>query len=121
MDHVLNAPSDVQSPRALHPAFHGSFDWHSCVHMHWLLVHVRRHAPGLAQRSAIDALLDRNLTPSSVAGECAYLARAGAGSFERTYGWAWLLKLADEIALSDDDDARRWGAALSPLAAAFVA
>ncbi len=32
MDHVLAGPADVLGPRALHPIFFGSFDWHSCVH-----------------------------------------------------------------------------------------
>ncbi len=120
-DHVLGGDGDHLPSRVLHPAFHGSFDWHSCVHMHWLLVHVRRLHPGLPQRDAIDALLDRHLAAAAIAGECAYLARPGAGAFERTYGWAWLLKLADELASSNDDDARRWTAALAPLAAALVA
>ncbi len=119
-DHVQDGNGDHLPSRVLHPAFHGSFDWHSCVHMHWLLVHVRRRHRRLSRRDAIDAVLDRHLTPATIAGECAYLARPGAGSFERTYGWGWLLKLADELALSDDDDARRWSAALAPLAAAFV-
>jgi hypothetical protein len=73
--------------RVLHPAFYGSFDWHSCVHMHWLLVRVRRLHPGLVQRAAIDALLDRHLTPTNIAAECAYLRRPHAQSFERPYGW----------------------------------
>jgi hypothetical protein len=74
-------------PRALHPAFFGSYDWHSCVHMHWLLVHVRRLYPGLPQRAAIDALLERHLAPANIAAECAYLGRPHAQSFERPYGW----------------------------------
>jgi hypothetical protein len=100
--------------------FYGSFDWHSCVHMHWLLVHVRRRHPELAQRAAIDALLDRHLAPPNIAAECAYLRRPHAQSFERPYGWTWLLKLADELALSADDDGRRWAMSLAPLARAMV-
>jgi hypothetical protein len=119
-DHTLGGDADLLPPRVLHPAFHGSFDWHSCVHMHWLLARVRRLHPDLPQRAAIDALLDRHLTPANVAGECAYLHRPHAQSFERTYGWAWLLKLAHELALSTDSDARRWREALAPLARAFV-
>jgi hypothetical protein len=120
-DHVLDGDGDHLPSRVLHPAFHASFDWHSCVHMHWLLVRVRRLHPDVPQRATIDALLDAHLTPENVAGECAYLARPASASFERTYGWAWLLKLADELARSDDADARRWSAALAPLADAFVA
>ena len=119
-DHVLGGDADLVPPRELHPAFFGSYDWHSCVHMHWLLVHVRRLYPDLSRRAAIDALLDRHLAPASIAAECAYLRRPDAQSFERPYGWTWLLKLADELALGSDDDARRWVAQLAPLARAFV-
>jgi hypothetical protein len=121
LDHTMAGDADVRPPRALHPAFHGSFDWHSCVHMHWLLVHVRRRRPSLPQRAAIDAVLDRHLAPDTIAAECAYLARPTAKAFERTYGWAWLLKLAHEIARSGDDRARRWSVCLAPLAQAIVA
>ena len=119
-DHTLGGDGDLAPPRVLHPAFHGSFDWHSCVHMHWLLVHVRRAHPGVPQRAAIDALLDRNLAAANIAAECAYLRRPHAQSFERPYGWTWLLKLADELALSADDDARRWAVQLAPLARMIV-
>ena len=119
-DHVLGSEADLESPRTLHPAFYGSFDWHSCVHMHWLLVHVRRLHPGLPQFATIGALLDRHLAPANIAAECAYLGRPHAQSFERPYGWTWLLKLADELALATDDDARRWAVQLAPLARAIV-
>ena len=119
-DHVLGDDADLVAPRALHPAFYGSYDWHSCVHMHWLLVHVRRRYPDLPQRAAIDARLDRHLTRANVAAECAYLERPLAQSFERPYGWTWLLKLADELALVDDEGARRWAHALAPLTRAIV-
>lgn len=120
-DHVLGGDGDLRAPRILHPSFHGSFDWHSCVHMHWLLVHVRRRHPSLPRRVDIDSVLDRHLSRDAVAAECAYLSRPDAQSFERTYGWAWLLKLAGELALSADADARGWSANLAPLAQAFVA
>ena len=119
-DHVLAGDADLLAPHELHPAFYGSFDWHSCVHMHWLLAHVRRKYPALPQRAAIDARLDLHLTHANIAAECAYLERPLAGAFERPYGWTWLLKLADEIALSVDDGARRWEQALAPLARAIV-
>jgi hypothetical protein len=119
--HVLGAPSDLLPTRALHPSFYGSYDWHSCVHMHWLLARLRRGCPGLPQRTEIDALFDRHFAPAAIAGECAYLARPNTQSFERTYGWAWLLKLAAELARAQDDAAQRWSAQLAPLAGAMVA
>jgi len=119
-DHVQGGPDDVRGPRSLHPAFYGSFDWHSCVHMHWLLARVRRLVPDLPQRDAIADLFDRHLTPANIAQECAYLARPESHSFERTYGWAWLLELAHELRRANDADAPRWAAAPAPLADAIV-
>ena len=120
LDHVMGAASDARRPRDLHPAFYGSFDWHSSVHMHWLLARVRRIFPGLPQRKAIEALFDEHLTTSSIAAECAYLARPESRSFERTYGWAWLLEFATELGRGADAESRRWAATLQPLANAFV-
>ena len=119
-DHVIAGPDDVQRSRVLHPAFYGSFDWHSCVHMHWLLARLRRLHPALPERAAIDACFDAHLAPGNVAGELAYLEHPEAAAFERTYGWAWLLKLAEEL-LRSGPPARRWADALAPLAAAFAA
>ena len=115
LDHVIERASDLGTPHALHPAFHGSYDWHSCVHMHWLLARVRNRFPTLPRRAEIDALFDRHFAASAIDGELAYLARPSAKSFERTYGWAWLLKLAAEL----HDDARL-RIAIAPLAQAFV-
>ena len=121
LDHVIAGAADVAAPRALHPSFHGSYDWHSCVHMHWLLARLRRRFASLPQRDAIGALFDRNFARDAIAAETAYLARPDSDSFERPYGWAWLLKLAAEFRAGADADCARWSAALQPLADAFVA
>jgi len=120
LDHVMNGEEDVQAPSALHPIFFGSYDWHSCVHGHWLLVRLLRLFPDLPEAEEIRATLDRLITPEGVEGELAYLGQPQRASFERTYGWAWLLKLREELALWDDPDGRRWGAILDPLAKAFA-
>ena len=96
--HVLAGPGDASAPRALHPAFYGSYDWHSCVHGHWLLVKALRAHPDLPEAKAVRAVLDAHLTPANVAAEVAYFARADAKSFERPYGWAWLLKTGGRAA-----------------------
>jgi hypothetical protein len=121
LDQVLTGPADMQSPRALHPIFYGSFDWHSAVHSHWLLARILRRFPQVEAVAAIRAWLDGAFTEAKVAGELAYLARAGAGGFERPYGWAWLLMLQAELEVHADEDGRRWAAALKPLARAFEA
>jgi len=120
MDHVLNGPEDVQGPRALHPIFFGSFDWHSCVHSHWLLARLYRRFTEVTEAKQIRALLDDQFTQEKVAGEVAYLARPSARGFERPYGWAWALMLQGELARHKTEEGRRWAATLKPLADAFV-
>jgi hypothetical protein len=115
LDHVIAAAADVQGPRALHPVFYGSFDWHSCVHGYWLLARLRRKCPDLAASARIDALFDEQLTADKIADECAYLGRPHNGTFERPYGWAWLLMLAAELHAGGGAMAR-WQQALAPLA-----
>ncbi|CAN5423812.1 DUF2891 domain-containing protein [soil metagenome] len=117
LDHVLNDDDDAATPRVLHPIFHGSFDWHSCVHGWWQLLTLLRRYPASPAAAAIRAEADRMLVPDKVAGELAYLARPGTAGFVRPYGWAWLLALHGEAARHD----ATWGAALDPLARAFAA
>ena len=118
LDQVLTGPGDLAAPRALHPIFYGSFDWHSAVHSHWLLARVLRRFPDIAAAGAIRDWLAGAFTAEGVAGELAYLARPGAGGFERPYGWAWLLKLQAELEERADEP---WAATLRPLARAFEA
>ena len=113
--HLANGPADVQEPRTLHPAFYGCYDWHSAVHGHWTLVRLRRLFPRLAENREIRAALDENLTAENIAAELAYFRAAGRASFERPYGWAWLLALAAELRLAQDPASRRWARALRPL------
>ena len=120
MDHVLNGPADVKGPRALHPAFFGSFDWHSCVHGHWMLVTLLREFPELPEAGAIRAALDEDLAPVRIQAEVDYFRNPAYRGFERPYGWAWLLKLQAELRTWDAPDARRWAAQLQPLADAVV-
>jgi hypothetical protein len=92
--HLLRGPSDLVPPRELHPCFYGSYDWHSCVHQHWLLARLLRLDRAGSQTDAARRTLAA-LTPAKAEIEAAYLRDHPA--FERTYGWAWLLKLADEL------------------------
>src|SRR3989440_3383022 len=119
-DHTINDESDVRNPRAMHPAFYGCLDWHSTVHGHWMLVHLLRLFPNLPEAKQIRIALNANLGEKNIAGEVAYLKQANRASFERTYGWAWLLKLAEELHDWNDEDGRRWSRNLQPLADAFV-
>ncbi|MDI1280563.1 DUF2891 domain-containing protein [Brevundimonas sp.] len=120
LDHVLESAADAQGPRALHPVFFGSFDWHSCVHGWWTLFTVYRLYPEGPEAGRIHALADSLFTADKIAAEVAYLARPSSRGFERPYGWAWCLMLAAELARHQTDPGRRWAAALKPLADAFV-
>jgi hypothetical protein len=119
--HLLNDASQVKSPAALHPAFYGCYDWHSSVHGHWLLAHLLRLYPSMAEAREIRAALDANLTEENIKVEDEYFREPGRQSYERPYGWAWLLKLHEELYAWDDRDARRWFRALQPLADTVVA
>ena len=118
LDHVLGGDDDLLSPRALHPIFFGSFDWHSCVHGWWTLLTLRRLAPENLHAKAIADLADASFTPAKVAAELAYLDRLHSAGFERPYGWGWLLYLHLEAARHDD---KLWALELEPLARAFAA
>ena len=111
-DHVINDAADVRRPKSMHPAFYGCFDWHSSVHGHWMLVRLLRLFPDLPETSEIRIALNGNLTRDNLRTEVDYLDQPNRQSFERTYGWAWLLKLAEELQSWEDADARIWRDAL---------
>jgi hypothetical protein len=112
LDHLVRDTGPTPSPRELHPAFYGCFDWHSAVHGHWMLARLARVVPDLPETAEINAVLDANLSPANLAIEAEYCAARPL--FERTYGWAWLLELARELR------GTRWAAAVQPLAGVLV-
>ncbi len=120
LDHVNNDAADVRSPRVMHGTFYGCFDWHSSVHGHWMLVHLLRLFPSLPEAREIRGALDANLSAENIRNEVAYLKQANRASFERTYGWAWLLKLAEELHDWNDEEGKRWSRNLQPLADGFA-
>ena len=123
LDQVLGGDEAVRVPRVLHPLFHGSYDWHSCVHMHWTLARLLRLCPLHPHADATRRHFEERLTEANMQGELATIAGPHHGSFERPYGWGWLLKLAAELHLlaTDDRAAAHWRDVLAPLAQAFAA
>ncbi|MFK7923314.1 MAG: DUF2891 domain-containing protein [Bacteroidia bacterium] len=120
LSHVMNDSSEVQSPQTLHPAFYGCFDWHSSVHGHWMLVRLLKRFPDMPEAQQIRQKLAANLTADNITAEVAYLHQPNRKSFERTYGWVWLLKLADELQSWDDEQGQIWSTNLIPLADEIV-
>lgn len=109
--HLLTRSDEDLHPRKLHPAFFGSYDWHSAVHMHWLLVRVARLYP--SHGAAITPVLDEHLTADAIGTELAYFKSAAGKTFERPYGWAWLLELQAELLRLGNAS---WRDAVRPLA-----
>ncbi|MBP7065419.1 MAG: DUF2891 domain-containing protein [Ferrovibrio sp.] len=113
--HLLNGPADLLPPRALHPIFYGSYDWHSAVHGFWLLARCLRRFPNLPIAPQIVALFDTHLTAEHGVAEAAYFQAPGRAGYERPYGWGWLLALAAELQHLPQAHAADWRAALKPL------
>lgn len=113
--HVMSSDADVGPPRELTPSFYGCFDWHSCVHGHWLLARLAKLYPEAAFAPAARAALATSFAPERVAAEVRYLDGEGRASFERPYGLAWLLCLADELRSWPDEQAQQWAKNLAPL------
>lgn len=118
---VLNGEGDVKNPRSIHPAFYGCYDWHSSVHGHWMLVQLLKRFPELPQQQEIRAALAANLTAANLKIEADYFNRANAKSYERPYGWSWLLKLAEALHTWDDPQGKEWSKNLQPLTDTIVA
>jgi hypothetical protein len=112
--HLMSGPDDRPTPREIHPAFYGCFDWHSAVEMHWALVRLVRLVPEQVPVDEARSVLARHLSTAALSREDEYF-RAHPG-FERPYGWGWLLTLADELSTWNDPQAREWSANLAPLA-----
>lgn len=115
-NHTSNKDSDhVLLPKQLHPAFYGCFDWHSSVHGHWMLVRLLKLFPSLPEALQIRQALNRNLTKENLDNEVNYFNIPLSSSWERTYGWAWILKLDQELLSWNDEEGRRWHENLQPL------
>jgi hypothetical protein len=121
LDHVMSEDGDASSPRALHPIFFGSFDWHSCVHGYWTLAKLLRLYPDRPECAEVRALLDTMFVAGKVAGEIAYLQRPLSRGFERPYGWGWALALGAELERHETLEGRRWAKAYRPLTEEFAA
>lgn len=115
LNQTIGSEEDLQSPKALHPAFYGCFDWHSSVHGHWSLVSLLKQFPNLENKDEIKRKLAENISKENIEIEIEYFKGKYNKSFERTYGWAWLLKLAEELHTWNDPLARELEANLQPL------
>ena len=112
---VLGNDSYLSPPRLIHPAFYGCFDWHSSVHGHWALVTILKEFPDFDKKAEIIAKLKKNITKENILKEVEYLNDSNNKDFERTYGWAWLLKLDEVLREWNNPEAADLHTALLPL------
>ena len=105
--------SGIVAPSERHPVFYGCFDWHSAVHSHWSLCRQLRLFADHPEETAVRESIESRLTAANVERECEQFEEHP--SFERPYGWGWLLRLAAELHLWDDPQAETWRERLEPL------
>jgi hypothetical protein len=117
---LLLDSTEIASPKKLHPSFYGCFDWHSSVHGHWSLVYLLNQYPSLPGRDSIILKLQQNLSAQNIDLEIAYLSKKHEKSFERTYGWAWLLQLQQELNDSKIEELKQLAKNLQPLSDLLV-
>lgn len=120
-NHTSNSDSDhVLLPKQLHPAFYGCFDWHSSVHGHWMLIRLLKLYPQMPEAASIREALNKTITAENIINEVKYFDIPLTASWERTYGWAWILKLDEELYNWNDADGKRWHEAIQPLTQKIV-
>jgi hypothetical protein len=117
---VFSDSSLIISPKNYHPIFYGCFDWHSSAHGHWMLIRLLKKFPGMQQADSIRAILRHQLTAENVAGELKLFSQKENKTFERTYGWAWILQMQKELLEWDDPLAKELSQNLQPLSRFFA-
>lgn len=115
LNQTIGSDSDLKSPKTLHPTFYGCFDWHSSVHGHWSLVSLLKQFPELDKKNEIEQMLLENMSKENIQIEVDYFFGKHNATYERTYGWAWILKLAEELHTWDVPLAKELESNLQPL------
>lgn len=112
----------ILKPHELHPSFYGCLDWHSSVHGHWMLAKVAKSYPDIANYDTIMRALVSAFQTAKIATETEYFGKyTASNTYERTYGWAWLLKLDNELRTWNNPLAQQWYQSLQPLTQKIVA
>ncbi len=113
---ILADSSDLDLPIVHHPIFYGCFDWHSAVHGYWSMVFLLKSHPELSRKNEVLSIFNKHFTKENITQEIAYFnLNKYSASFERTYGWAWLLKLQEELDTWEIEQAKSYANTLRPL------
>ena len=98
-------------------AFYGCWDWHSAVNSTWAVVRIHKEFPDIPVSGLIREKLGDHLSTAAMAGEIEFFGQSR--TFERPYGWAWLLYLYAELRTWEDENAQVWADNMAPLAQTF--
>lgn len=115
LNQVIGDASYLKTPKELHPSFYGCFDWHSTVHGHWTLVNLLIEFPDFEHKEAILKKISENITKENIEKEIVYFDDKYNKTFERTYGWAWLLKLAESLNEYNTTEGKQLAKNMAPL------
>lgn len=116
---VLGDSTHLKTPKQLHPAFYGCFDWHSSVHGHWSMVEILKLYPNLTTADSIKNVLKMHLSEDNIAKEIKYFKQDINSGYERMYGWAWAFKLSQSLNEWNDPLGDQLHANLNPLIGVF--
>lgn len=98
-------------------SFYGCWDWHSAVNSTWAMVKIYKEFPALPVAGLVREKLNDHLSARALQGELEFFEESA--TFERPYGWAWVLKLYAELRSWDHPEAAEWADNLQPLTALF--
>ena len=107
--HVARDLADIVPASEKNPAFANSFDWHSSVHMHYLLASLldTESARRAEWRDEAIETLASHLSEENMRAEADFL-RANP-TWERPYGWAWAVDLNRVLHASEIAELRTLG------------
>ena len=112
----FNGPEWIKPHYEVTPSFYGCWDWHSAVHGHWTMIKILKMFPNISVGDSIRKKLRVNLNKEKLNAELQFFSENDfTKSFERTYGWAWLMKLYSELVTWDDPEGQQWASNMRPL------
>ncbi|HBY68559.1 MAG TPA: DUF2891 domain-containing protein, partial [Flavobacteriaceae bacterium] len=82
---------------------------------YWSMVTLVKQFPDMEKADKVKEILQKNITPKNVSKELEYFQKDINKSYERTYGWAWLLKLSEALYTWEDPMGKRLAENLQPL------
>lgn len=132
-DHIQESPANRNnylwqykgSPQLLdaylnNRAFYGCANWHDAVASVWMMVSTLEQDPKISLNTTIKDIATTHFKKPNVDGEYAFFSgerpTPGGMSFERPYGYAWLLKLYGEVKAGSTEDDKKLATAVAPLA-----